>query len=325
MRALRCNEYGPPECLVIEELPDPEPGPGEVVVKVRAAALNFPDALIVANRYQISVPAPFTPGSEFAGEIERVGEGVTGLAVGDRIMGSTFVGAFAERIALPARAVTLVPDGIDLQTAAAFGVVYLTAYHALRSVAEVKPGDWVAVLGAAGGVGLAAVELGRVLGARVLAAASSDAKLAACRAMGAEETINYETEDLKNAIKERTGSGADVVLDPVGGRYSEEALRATRFGGRFVTVGYATGEIPRIPLNLILLKGVIVKGFEIRTFGDHLPELAARDREEVRRLFHTGAVHPHLSAIYPLERAVDAFLELTERRAVGKVVIDFAA
>jgi NADPH:quinone reductase len=324
MRAIRCNEYGPPESLVIEELPDPVPAPGEVVIKVRAASLNFPDALIVANRYQISVPLPFTPGSELAGEVERVGDGVTHLRVGDRVMGSTFVGAFAERIALPARSVTAVPDGIDFRTAAAFGVVYLTAYHALRSVADVQAGDWIVVLGAAGGVGLAAVELGRLLGGRVLAAASSDDKLAACRAMGAEATINYETEDLKSGIRDRTGGGADVVLDPVGGRYSEEALRATRFGGRFVTVGFATGDIPRIPLNLVLLKGVIVKGFEIRTFGDHRPELATRDRAEVRRLFETEAVHPHVSTVYPLERVVDAFLELTERRAVGKVVIDLS-
>jgi NADPH2:quinone reductase len=322
MRAVRCNEYGPPESLVVEELADPLPAPGQVVVKIHVAALNFPDVLLIANRYQVSVPTPFTPGSEFAGEVEAVGEGVTNLKVGDRVMGSTFVGAFAERIALPAPAVTLVPEGIDLRTAAAFGVVYITAYHALRSVAEIREGDWVAVLGAAGGVGLAAVELGRVLGGRVLAAASSDEKLEVCREMGAEATVNYETEDLKNRMKELTGGGADVVVDPVGGRYSEEALRATRFGGRFVTIGYATGEIPRIPLNLILLKGVIVKGFEIRTFGDHAPELAARDREEVRRLFQTGVIHPRVSAVYPLERAVDAFLEVAERRAVGKVVIE---
>jgi NADPH2:quinone reductase len=322
MRAVRCNEYGPPESLVVEELADPLPAPDQVVVKIHAAALNFPDVLLIANRYQVSVPAPFTPGSEFAGEVEAVGTGVTDLKVGDRVMGSTFVGAFAERIALPARALSVVPEGIDLRTAAGFGVVYLTAYHALRSVAEMREGDWVAVLGAAGGVGLAAVELGRVLGGRVLAAASSDEKLEACRAMGAEATVNYETEDLKNRMKELTGGGADVVVDPVGGRYSEEALRATRFGGRFVTVGFATGEIPRIPLNLILLKGVILKGFEMRTFGDHTPELAARDREEVRQLFQTGVIHPQVSAVYPLERAVDAFLEVAERRAIGKVVIE---
>lgn len=298
------------------------PGPGEVTVKILAAAVNFPDVLMIANGYQVSVPVPFTPGSEFAGEVEAVGEGVFDLARGDRVIGGSFVGAFAQRIAVPARSLTPVPDGADMRAAAAYGVVYGTAYHALRSVAELERGEWVVVLGAAGGVGLAAVELARLLGGRVVAAASSPAKLEACVVMGAEQTINYESEDLKERIKELTGGGASVVIDPVGGAYSEQALRATRFGGRFVTIGFASGTIPRIPLNLVLLKGVIVKGFEIRTFGDHAPELAARDKAELRDLFRSGAIHPQVCGSYPLEQVADAVLDVAERRVIGKIVVE---
>jgi NADPH:quinone reductase len=271
MKAARCNEYGPPESIVIEELPDPQLTAGYVIIDVHAASVNFPDVLIIADRYQVSFPTPFTPGSEFAGVVRAVAEDVSTVEVGDRVFGSTFAGAFAERIAAPASSITKVPDSVGFPEAAAFGVVYATAYHALRSVAETQPGEWVVVLGAAGGVGLAAVDIARHLGGRVLAAASTDAKLKQCRAMGAEAVVNYETEDLKVRIKEITGGGADVVMDPVGGPYSEQALRATRWGGRFVVLGFASGEIPRIPLNLVLLKGPIIKGFEFRTFGEHVP------------------------------------------------------
>jgi NADPH2:quinone reductase len=308
--------------VLVEDVPDPEPGPGEALVRVEAAALNYPDVLILANRYQVSVPPPFIPGSEYAGTVVAVGSGVTDLAPGDRVFGGGIVGAFAQMVCAPARALTPVPDTVGIVDAAAFGVVYRTAYHALRSVAEVEPGEWVAVLGAAGGVGLAAVELGVVLGARVLAAASSPEKLDVCRASGAEATVDYETEDLKERMKDITGGGADAVLDPVGGPYAEQALRATRWGGRFVTLGFASGEIPRIPLNLVLLKGVIVKGFEIRTFSEHAPESAARDHEELDELFASGKIRPHVSAVYPLDRVSAALADLAERRAVGKVIID---
>jgi NADPH2:quinone reductase len=322
MRAARCLAYGPPESVVVLEIPDPVPGPDDVVVRVEAAALNYPDVLIVANEYQISIPPPFTPGSEFAGVITAVGSDVTDLEPGDRVVSTTFVGAFAQFTCLPARSVQRIPDGVTSAEAAAFGVVYATAYHALRSVAEVEAGDWVVVLGAAGGVGLACVELAQLLGARVLAAASSPEKLEVCRAAGAEAVIDYETEDLKERIKEITGGGADVVLDPVGGRYAEQALRATRWGGRFVTIGFASGEIPRIPLNLVLLKGVIVKGFEIRTFSEHAPAEAKRDREELDALFNAGTLRPHVSTVYSLDQVAEALAALAERRAVGKVVID---
>jgi NADPH:quinone reductase-like Zn-dependent oxidoreductase len=323
MRAARCLEYGPPKSVVVEELPDPVPGPDDVVVRVEAAALNYPDVLIVANKYQVSVPPPFIPGSEYAGTVESVGADVTTLAPGDAVAGTGIVGAFAQRVCAPAAALRAVPDGVSAAEAAAFGVVYQTAYHALRGVAEVQPGDWVVVLGAAGGVGLAAVELSRVLGARVLAAASSPAKLEVCREAGAEALVDYDSEDLKVRIKEVVGAaGADVVIDPVGGPYAEQALRSTRWGGRFVTVGFASGEIPRIPLNLVLLKGVIVKGFEIRTYSMYAPEQSRRDDEELDELFRNGTVRPHVSAVYPLSRVGDALADLAERRAVGKVVID---
>ena len=242
MRAVRCHAYGPPESLTVDELPEPVAGKGQVVVEVAAAAVNFPDVLLVADRYQFHVPVPFTPGSEFAGTVVAVGPEVKDLSVGDRVMGATLIGGFAERIAVPAAALEAVEPSVDLATAAAFGVAHRTAYHALRSVARVQPGEWVVVLGAAGGVGLAAVELGTVLGARVLAAASTGTKLALCRTKGATEVVDYTTEDLKERIKEITGGGADVVIDPVGGAWAEAALRALRWGGRFVSVGFASGR-----------------------------------------------------------------------------------
>jgi NADPH2:quinone reductase len=321
MRAAIVDAYGPPESVVVREVPDPVAGPGEVVVRVESAAVNYPDVLLVADKYQLTVPVPFTPGSELAGTIESVGDAVTEWAVGDRIYGGAMAGAFAERALLPANGLHRVPDGVGFDDAAAFGVVYRTAYHALRSVAEVGPGDWVVVLGAAGGVGLAAVELARHLGARVLAAASSPEKLAVCTERGAEAVVDYDTEDLKVRIKEITGAGADAVLDPVGGHYAEQALRSTRWGGRFVTIGFAAGEIPRIPLNLVLLKGVIVKGFEIRTFAGFAPEAAARDDAELDALFRAGRIRPHVSAVHPLDEVGAALADLADRRAIGKVIL----
>jgi len=322
VRAARCETYGPPERVVVEDVPDLRPRDGGVVVEVHAASVNYPDVLIVADEYQVSIPTPFTPGSEFAGAVVAVADDVDGVRVGDRVCGSTFIGAFAEQIALPATALTAVPPSVTYAEAASFGVVYSTAYHALRSVAEVQPGEWVAVLGAAGGVGLAAVDLAKHLGARVLAAASSDEKLAVCHERGAEALVNYERDDLKVAMKELTGGGADVVIDPVGGPYSEPALRATRWGGRFVVVGFASGEIPRIPLNLVLLKGVVIKGFEFRTFAEHAPEASRRDRAELLALFADGKVRPYVSSVYPLDGVAGALREVAERRALGKVVIE---
>lgn len=321
MRAVVCRRYGPPEELVIDELPDPTPGPGEVVVRVRAAAVNFPDVLLIDGKYQVQIPVPFTPGSELAGEVLAVGDGVP-LAPGDRVSGTAFVGAFAEQALLPSAAVSPIPDGVEFAAAAAFGVTYRTAYHALRSVAQVAEGDWVVVLGAAGGVGLAAVDLAVAMKARVVAAASTAEKLAVCRQRGAEATIDYDREDVKSRIRELTEGGARVVIDPVGGPYSEPALRALARGGVFVTLGYAAGAIPAIPLNLVLLKGITLRGMEIRTFFSDHPEEAARDTAELGQMFADGRIRPHLGARFPLAETAAALRYVAQRKAIGKVIID---
>jgi NADPH:quinone reductase len=322
MRAVVCREYGTPEDLVLDELPDPTAGPGQVVVKVRAAAVNYPDVLLIAGKYQIKVPPPFSPGSEMAGDVLAVGDGVD-YRPGDRVSATTFVGAFAEQAVVDARGLTPIPDGVDYADAAAFGVTNRTAYYTLRTVAPVEPGDWVVVLGAGGGVGLAAVDIAVLLGARVIAAASGAEKLEVCRQRGAEAVIDYDREDLKSRLKEITGpNGAQVVLDPVGGRYSESALRGLGRGGRFVTLGYAAGEIPAIPLNLVMLKGITVLGMEIRTFADDYPGAIERDDAELRQLFAEGKLRPYIGARFPLEQAPAALRYVADRKAVGKVVID---
>jgi NADPH2:quinone reductase len=307
--------------VVVAEVDDPVAGDGQVVVEVVAAAANFPDVLVVADKYQVSIPVPFTVGSEFAGTVSAVGPGVDGVAVGDRVMGSCLFGAFAERVAVSAGALQPVDPAIDLVSAAASGVAHRTAYHALRTFARVQPGEWVVVLGAAGGVGLAAVELATLLGARVVAAASTAEKLALCAERGAVAGVDYTSEDLKERIKELTGGGADAVIDPVGGPAAEQALRAMAWGGRFVTVGFASGEIPRIPLNLVLLKGIIVNGFTMGGFASHQPDDFARDQDELNELYRSGRFTPHISARYGLEGAGQALEDLAERRALGKVLV----
>ncbi len=316
-----CREYGTPEDLQLMDLPDPSPGPGEVVVGVRAAAVNFPDVLFISGGYQVKIPPPFAPGSEFAGEVLAVGDGVT-YSPGARVSGSVMVGAFAEKVVLKADSLAPMPDGVDFADAAAFGVTYRTAYYALRSVAGVQRGDWVVVLGAAGGVGLAAVDLAVALGARVIAAASSAEKLALCRTRGAEATVDYDRENLRDRIKEITAGGARAVLDPVGGRYAEPALRALGRGGTFVTLGYAAGSIPSIPLNLVLLKAITVRGMEIRTFPVDRPDEAVRDNRELAQLFSSGAVRPYIGARFPLHEAGKALRHVADRKALGKVIID---
>ena len=322
MRAILCREYGQPEDLVFEEVPDPMPGPGQVVIKVRSAAVNYPDFLMIAGKYQIKIPPPFSPGSELAGDVIAVGEDVD-FVPGERVSATSFIGAFAEQVAIDARAVTRIPDGVAYADAAAFGVTNRTAYYTLRTVAPVKPGDWVVVLGAGGGVGLAAVDIAVLFGARVIAAASGADKLEICRQRGAQECIDYDREDLRARLKEITGeAGAQVVVDPVGGRYSEQALRGLGRGGRFVTLGYASGSIPAITLNLVLLKGITVQGMEIRTFMVDHPDEMARDDEELRNLLADGRLRPYIGARFPLSEAASAIRYVADRRAIGKVVID---
>ncbi|PRC45770.1 NADPH:quinone oxidoreductase, partial [Mycobacterium sp. ITM-2017-0098] len=256
-----CPEYGPPEVVRIEEQTVPSAGPGQVGIRVAAAAVNFPDVLLVAGSYQVSVPPPFVPGSEFAGVVDEIGPGVPGLAVGDAVTGTAMFGAFAERVVVEAAGLAPIPAGVDMFSAAAFGVAHRTAYHALRSMARLTAGDELIVLGAGGGVGLAAVQLGVAMGARVTAVASSAEKLDVAHRYGAHRMISHRDGALRDALRAALPHGADVVLDPVGGDLSEPALRSLGRVGRFVTVGFASGAIPRIPLNLVLIKGIHVLGF----------------------------------------------------------------
>jgi NADPH2:quinone reductase len=323
MRAAVAPTHGPPDVVQLAEVPAPVLGAGQVRVRVHVAAVNFPDVLLVADTYQMSVPTPFIPGSEFAGLVTEVGAGGGGVAVavGDRVFGSTLVGAFAEEAVVPAAALTRIPPEVDDPVAAAFGVTYRTAYHVLRSVAALQPGEELVVLGAGGGVGTAAVQLGAVLGATVTAVASTPEKLDAARACGARRLIDHRAGDLREALRDALPGGADVVVDPVGGALAEPALRALHWGGRFVTVGYASGTIPRIPLNLVLLKGVHVLGFQFRDFAAHAPEALARNDAELVDLLTRGRAVPLIGATFDLSEAAAALRHVAEGRAVGKVLV----
>jgi len=322
MKAVLCKEYGPPEKLVVEELPSPAAGKGQVVIAVHAAALNFPDLLIIQNKYQFKPPLPFSPGGEVAGVVKEIGEGVTGFHPGDRVIGWCAWGGFAEEVAIDASQATRIPDAIDFVTASGFLLAYGTSYHALVDRARLAAGETLVVLGAAGGVGLAAVEIGKALGARVIACASSEDKLALCREHGADEVIDYVREDLKERIKKLTGGkGADVVYDPVGGPYAEAALRSTAWEGRFLVVGFAAGDIPSIPLNLVLLKGCAILGVFWGSFTAREPARNQQNLGELLLWFEQGKLHPHVSQTYPLERAAEALGEMAARKVKGKVAL----
>jgi NADPH2:quinone reductase len=308
--------------VTIEELPSPELPDGHVRVRARAAAVNFPDVLLVAGQYQVKVPPPFVPGSEFAGEVLEVGAGVSGIDVGERVFGTGMVGAFAEQVVVAGSALTRTPAGVDDAVAAAFGVAHRTAYHVLRSVAHVQPGEELVVLGAGGGVGLAAVQLGVVLGATVTAVASSQEKLDVAAARGARRAINHRSGDLRQALREQLPDGADVVVDPVGGDLSEPALRALRWDGRFVTVGYASGVIPKIPLNLVLLKGIQVLGFQFGNWATHRPDDLRRNDDELMELLGAKRVVPYIGASFDLPDAAAALQYVADGRAIGKVVLN---
>lgn len=323
MKAVLCKAYGPPESMVVEDLPDPVPGAGEVLVRVRAVGLNFFDNLIIRNMYQVKPALPFSPGAEYAGTVAALGEGVTGLKVGDRVMGNASHGAARTHLVVPASALAPIPEGLSDAQAAGMIITYGTTIHALKDRAQLKPGETLAVLGAAGGVGLAAVEIGKAMGATVIACASSDDKLAFCRERGADLTINYATDDLKEKLRELTGGkGVDVIYDPVGDKYAEPALRSIAWEGRFLVIGFAGGEIPKIPLNLTLLKGCDIRGVFWGSFAQRNPEANRRNLMQVGQWAAEGKLSLHVHATFPLEKFAEAIGELTSRRARGKVILE---
>jgi NADPH2:quinone reductase len=326
MKAVLCKQFGPPESLVVEELPSPKPGAGEVVISVKAASVNFPDFLIIQNKYQFKAPLPFSPGSELAGVVKEVGAGVSGVKPGDRVIAFTTYGAFAQEVKTEAARLLPLPQGMDFVTGAAFLLTYGTSDHALRDRAALKAGETLLVLGAAGGVGLAAIEIGKALGARVIACASSPDKLAVCRQHGADEGIDYATEDLRSRIKAITGDkGVDVVYDAVGGPYSEPAFRSLAWRGRLLVVGFAAGEIPKLPLNLALLKGASVVGVFWGDFARREPKAFAESVRQLGRWYAEGKLKPHVSQTLPFERAAEAIQLLASRQAKGKVVLTMGA
>lgn len=324
MKAVVCNELGPAEMLVLEDVAEPQVGPDDILVEMQAASLNFPDVLQIQGKYQVQPPLPFSCGREGAGIVSEVGVNVSKCKVGDRVI-AVGEGAFAEKMRTTENYIIPMPDAMDFRTGAGLTTTYGTSYHALRQRAQIKEGETLLVLGAGGGVGTAAVELGKALGATVIAAASNAEKLALAEKLGADHLINYSEQDLKATVKELTGGkGVDVVYDPVGGDYSEQALRAIAWKGRFLVIGFAAGDIPKIPLNLTLLKGCAIVGVFWGAFTQHEPERSVQNFAEIIELFERGQLKPIITDTYPLDKYVDAFNCLSERRARGKVVLDIA-
>lgn len=322
MQALLCTRLGTPDDLTLAEVPDPAAGPGEAVIRVHSVALNFFDTLIIAGKYQIRPALPFSPGAELAGTIESLGAGVRDLAVGDRVMAYCRFGAAREKIALPAEQIIRIPAGLDFDRAAGLCVIYGTALYALKDRGGLKSGETLAVLGASGGVGLAAMEIGKLMGARVIACASSAEKLAFAREHGADDTVDYSKQDLKAALRDVTqGRGVDVVFDPVGGAYAEPALRSLAWEGRFLVIGFAAGDIPKIPLNLVLLKscdvrGVLWGGWTERDLAGH-----RRNTEQLLAWEAEGKLSTHVHAVYPLAEAPAALKAIAARQVMGKVIL----
>jgi NADPH2:quinone reductase len=322
MKAVQCVEWGPPEKLVVADIEIPEPKPGEVRVRVAAAGVNFPDALIVQKKYQVQPPLPFTPGTEVAGSIDKVGEGVGRLKPGDRVIAFVGIGGFAEYVCAPAALVACVPAGVSNEVAAAFTLTYATSHHALFDRGALRSGETLLVLGAGGGVGLSAVELGKIAGARVIAAASSAAKLQAAREHGADVLIDYSRQDLREAVKAATeGKGVDVVYDPVGGPLTEAAIRSLAWRGRLLVIGFAQGEIPQIPASLLLIKGVSAVGVYWGDFAKREPKANGVMLTELFGWLAGGKLRPHVSKTFSLQDVPVALRSLLDRAAVGKLVV----
>ncbi len=322
MKAVLCKEWGPAESLVVEDVPARDPGPGEVRVRVKAAGVNFPDVLIIQKKYQMQPALPFSPGSEAAGEVIAVGEGVTHVKPGDAVMAYAGIGCFAEEVVAPADKVMKIPTGVSYEVAAAFTLTYGTSWHAIRDRAALQPGETMLVLGAAGGVGLSAIEIGKAIGARVIAAASTDEKLAVCREHGADATINYEKEDLREAIKRETqGKGPDVIYDPVGGKFAEPAFRSIGWRGRYLVIGFAAGQIPSIPLNLALLKGASIVGVFWGDFTRREPQANLAGMKEMMGWLDEGKLRPHISGRYRLDEVTRALNDMSARKVTGKILI----
>jgi NADPH2:quinone reductase len=322
MRAVVCSSFGPPESLELRDMPRPEPAEGEVRVAVEACGVNFPDTLIIEGKYQFRPDPPFSPGGEVTGRVSAVGRDVGGVREGDPVIAIGSHGGFAEEVVVAAENLMARPDHLDPVTAAGFSMTYGTAIHALVQRAAIEAGEMLLVLGAGGGVGLAAVEVGKLLGARVIAAASSKGKLAVAREQGADETINYASESLKDRVKEITrGKGADVTFDPVGGEYLEQAVRASAWRGRVLVVGFASGVIPKVPANLLLLKGSSLVGVFWGAFRQVEPDVEAANFRQLFEWHASGRLHPRISAVLPLEEAPAALRSLLDRTAIGKMVL----
>ncbi len=322
MQAVLCTHYGPPDELELKDLPDPVAAPGEAVVRVKAAALNFFDTLIIAGKYQHKPAFPFSPAAEFAGEVESIGAGVTAFAPGDRVIGNIGWGAAREKVAVAADQLIALPAGVDFDRAAGLTVTYGTSLHALKDRAKLKPGETLAVLGAAGGTGLSAVEIGKLLGARVIACASSDDKLAFARAQGADAGVNYAAADLKDALRALTGGkGVDVVYDPIGGPQGEAALRGMDWGGRFLLIGFAAGDMPKLPLNLVLLRSYDVLGVYWGAWTLRDPAGQRANMTQILRWCAQGKLSSHVHAVYPLSETAAALKAIAARQVMGKAIL----
>lgn len=323
MKAVVCSEHGLPEKLaLVSDWAEPEVGEHDVLIKVKAAGLNFPDVLIIQGKYQMQPELPFIPGGECSGVVEAVGAKVSSYKVGDKVLSMVGAGAFCEKISAHEAAVLPMPEGLSFEQAAGVSMTYFTSYHALKQRANIQPGETLLVLGAAGGVGATAIELGKLMGAKVIAAASTDEKLELCKQLGADEVINYSTTSVKDAVKELTGGkGVDVVYDPVGGDFAEPAIRSMGWNGRYLVIGFASGPIPKIPLNLALLKGCAIVGVFWGRFIGEEPEVHQQNIKELWQLFSTGKLSPVVTDVFPLEQYEDAYNCMIERRARGKVIL----